>query len=229
MDESSLNQRKTAAFARLAATICHELGNPILGLKYLLDDFARRENLSEDEQKLIRLGQREIDRVRSLVIRLGAVYRPLVAPRQSCDLHQLIEASLADAQTICAAQGINLARNLWPEKLVAPVIAEKIRFVIDQLVENAIEAMPNGGVLTVSTAAKDGHVLISVGDTGHGLSSPHDERLFEPFFSTKQNENGTARGLGLSASYHIMAEHQGDIRFRRNRKRGCVFTMMLPW
>jgi len=225
-EESSRNQNKIAAIVRFAAIICHEFGNPILGLQYLLDDFARRENLSEDEQKLIRLGQQEIDRVRSLVVSLGAIYRPLIAPRQNCDLRELIEAALAGVEAARAGQGIRLAYNRWRRKLEAPVVAEKIRFVLDQLVQNAIEAMPDGGVLTVSAAVKGGHILISISDTGHGLPSSDEERLFEPFFSTKQN-NGAPRGFGLAASHHIMREHQGDLRFQR-KKRGCVFIMALP-
>jgi len=226
MNESPHNQSKTAAIARFAATICHEFGNPILGLQYLLDDFARRENLGDDEQRLIRLGQQELDRVRSLVVRLGALYRPLVAPRQDCDLHQLVEARLAAVEAVCAEQGIRLARRLSRQKLTTPVVAEKIGFVLGQLVDNAIEAMPDGGVLTVSSAVKGDHILIAVSDTGHGLSSPHEEQLFEPFFSTKQN--GAARGFGLAISYHIMSEHQGELRFQRKKKRGCIFTMALP-
>jgi signal transduction histidine kinase len=228
MNESSGNRSKTAAITRFAATICHEFGNPIIGLKYLLDDFAKRENLSDDEQKLIRLGQEEIDRVRSLVVRLGAVYRPLVAPRQDCDLHELIETTLAGVEAVCAGQGIRLVRRLSRQRLVAPVVAEKIGFVLGQLVENAIEAMADSGVLTISSAVKDGHILIAVSDTGRGLPSSCEERLFEPFFSSKQNVGGSARGFGLAVSYHIMAEHQGNLRFQRNKKRGCVFTMTLP-
>ncbi|MDR3088802.1 MAG: sensor histidine kinase [Desulfobulbaceae bacterium] len=221
---------RIAALARFTAIICHEFGNSFLGLKYLFDDLAAHGNLSEKDRKLLRLGRREIAAASEMIVRLQAVYRPLAEAKRDCDLHQTLEAALAASSCARAEQNIELEQILWRQGLVASVAAEKIRFVLDQLIENAIEAMPSGGILTVRSQVSDSHVLLSIGDTGGGLSRQHEERLFEPFFSTKEGESrqGGPRGFGLAISYHIVAEHGGRLLFMRNKERGCAFTMTLP-
>ena len=239
MAERLSGDGKAAVIARFAANISHELANPLLGLKYLFDNFAeRRGGFSASDQELLSLGRREVELISDTIVRLRALYQPLTAPRSRRDLHELVEASLAGLADARAARGIRLVCELWPDRLEASVVTEKIDFVIGQLVENAIEAMPDGGVLTVRSAIKDDRALISIGDTGNGLSWRDEQRLFEPFFSTKEDaaENGAAhgtqkkihRGFGLAVSQHIVIEHRGALYCRRNEEGGCIFTMALP-
>jgi signal transduction histidine kinase len=85
--------------------------------------------------------------------------------------------------------------------------------------------MPEGGTLHVSThLAKDGRLAMSFTDTGHGIAPEHRDRIFEPFFSSK--ENGT--GLGLSVSYNVAQRHGGEITFQSNQGQGTTFTVWLP-
>ena len=96
-----------------------------------------------------------------------------------------------------------------------------------ELLVNAANAMPQGGLIRLSASGQEGHLVkIQVADTGVGIEPENIERIFEPFFTTKQDWDG--KGLGLSNVYRIVSEHQGKIDVRSEPGRGCVFTITFP-
>jgi CheY-like chemotaxis protein len=121
-----------------------------------------------------------------------------------------------------------VAYDVRVETVPVPAVSadpSEIREVLINLVLNALDAMPDGGVVTLRTAAEGGHVLCAVSDTGIGMTEDVRRRVFDPFFTTKA-EKGT--GLGLSVAYGIITRHGGEIDVRSEPWRGSTFTIRLP-
>ncbi len=116
-------------------------------------------------------------------------------------------------------------------ELRAEIDRDQVMQVLTNLVNNAIDAMPNGGTLTLRTAADDRNIRIQVADTGTGIPPENRKKVFEPFFTTKGAGKGT--GLGLSVTYGIVKMHHGDIKLESNADpaggpTGTTFTVTLP-
>jgi signal transduction histidine kinase len=109
---------------------------------------------------------------------------------------------------------------------VAVFDPQQIQQVMINLIQNAVQAMPDGGKLHVGLAAADDHVVVTVRDTGVGIPPEHLARIFEPFFTTKPEGQGT--GMGLAVSYGIVARHQGQITVESEVGAGSIFTLRLP-
>jgi len=120
---------------------------------------------------------------------------------------------------------IALQRDILPNSPTVLATQGELEQVFLNLTLNAVEAMPQGGTLRVSSRlAKDGRLAVAFSDTGHGISPKHLDRIFEPFFSTK--EEGT--GLGLSISYNVVKRHGGEITVQSIVGKGTTFTVWLP-
>jgi two-component system NtrC family sensor kinase len=121
-------------------------------------------------------------------------------------------------------RNILLAENLDPHLPPVQIDPKTVRQAFLNIVKNSLEAMPDGGKLTVSTAHRDGKVEITIGDTGKGIAEENQDLVFTPFFSTKHG--GT--GLGLSITSHIVKEHRGTIGFESYAGLGTSFIIRLP-
>ncbi|HWT67014.1 MAG TPA: ATP-binding protein, partial [Terracidiphilus sp.] len=130
---------------------------------------------------------------------------------------RLFEPQLAQA-------GIAARLELDPQLRPVPADPEQITRVLRNLVLNAIDAMPDGGALTVRTAAQDGGARMEVSDTGQGLTAEECERLFTPYYTTKQH--GT--GLGLAIVQSVVADHAGTIAVESRKEGGAMFILTLP-
>ena len=143
------------------------------------------------------------------------------------NLTELAEAALRIHRRKIEAKEVHLVKDL-PRDLVAEVRMGEILQVISNLIVNAVDALPNGGILSLRVRKVQGKVRISVADNGHGIPAEYSRKIFQPFFTTKQ-ENGT--GLGLAISKKIIERHNGVIRMRssaRPGKSGTIFHVCLP-
>lgn len=104
--------------------------------------------------------------------------------------------------------------------------SQHIEQVIINLVLNAIDAMPRGGLLKISTSLKNSSAIVEIKDTGEGISPENIDKIFDPFFTTKEPGKGT--GLGLSVSYNIIKEHGGNISVESEVNGGTKFTIAIP-
>jgi signal transduction histidine kinase len=129
-------------------------------------------------------------------------------------------------ETLARTRKVVLVRSLSTE--IGPILVDagQIQQVVINLGVNAIDAMPQGGTLTVGLARKDDHAEISVQDTGTGISPEIRERIFDAFFTTKEEGKGT--GLGLSLISSIVKNHQGSIDLQSEVGKGSTFTVRLP-
>jgi signal transduction histidine kinase len=139
------------------------------------------------------------------------------------DLNTVITDVLSLLEHQLAMQHVKVRRELHADRLVVQGFEHKLQQVFLNLFLNAKDAMPKGGWLSVTTALREGKVLVEVGDTGSGIPTEHLTRIYDPFFTTKAVGHGS--GLGLSITYGIVREHQGSIDCESNIGQGTRFVL----
>ncbi|HEY58773.1 MAG TPA: GAF domain-containing protein [Anaerolineae bacterium] len=216
---------KLATMGRLMAVIAHEVNNPLQAVLTSLH-LARRSGLPQEQrEEYLNLAEKELHRLRETVRRMLAYYRPEEVERRPVALSQVVDRVLELVEGQCRRQRV-LVRRQVPEGL--PLVlgnAGQLQQVVLNLVINALEAMPGGGVLTVRGWTEEGKVVLEIRDTGPGVPAEVRERLFEPFVSTKAN--GT--GLGLAVSYGIVTAHAGTLTYCATEDQdGACFRIVLP-
>jgi PAS domain S-box-containing protein len=220
---------RMAAIGRLAASIAHEVNNPleaILNLTYLL---ARHPSLDPEARGYTELLLNEVMRVGEITRRTLSFYRDTSAPLE-IDITSLVDAALKLHQPLMEQRSIRLDARFIRPALVCGRPGE-LRQVFTNLVGNAIDALPQGGRIRVSVnSGLNGEgACITIADNGSGIPSNLCEKIFEPFFTTKRSK-GT--GLGLWISQSIIRKYGGHIRLRSwtapNLKTGTVFRICMP-
>lgn len=218
--------QKMEAVGKLAASIAHEFGNPLLGISFALRDVQRRLDRDAEAQELLRLAGNECNRMRKLIRDLQQFNRPSTGRKTVFDVHRLLEEILTLHRNFLDKKKITLVRAYDRHPLCIDAIEDQIRQVFINLIINAADAMAaHGGVLILRTAKDNGRVVVCVEDSGPGIAPEHFGRIFEPFFTTKAAIEGS--GLGLPVSYGIVRAHGGGIEVRSEPGR-TVFLVDLP-
>ena len=231
--ESALIQNeKLAAVGRLAASISHEINNPLESVTNLLYLARLSSALPDEVRGYLDMADHELARVSQIVSHTLRFHRQSTKPR-SMTAEALLEPSLGLYAGRLANAGVDLSVQHGSDNAITCYEGE-IRQVLNNLISNAIEAMKTGGRLIVRSGRarswKNGSpgIRITVADTGHGMAPQVQSRLFEAFYTTK-GENGT--GLGLWISRGIVEKHFGSLRMRSSVQPGrssSVFRMFLP-
>ena len=219
-----LQSEKLASIGQLAAGIAHEIRNPLTGISLLLDDLHDRAPLSNNERELLRKALDEIERMERLITSLLSFAAPPRAELRSGDLSKAVASLVLLVRRPCEKQGVVLKLDLDNELPPCRFDAEKLQQALLNLVKNALEAMPDGGELTIRVCSEQGWNLISVGDSGPGIEADDQQLLFEPFFTRK----GAGTGLGLSITKRIIEEHGGSLVVASSPGQGACFTVRLP-
>ncbi len=232
--EEMLRQtEKLAVAGRLAASIAHEINNPLEAITNCLYLISTSE-LPNDCRSYVEMAQGELNRVTQITVQTLRFYRRSSRPAPM-DVHELIEGVLALFHSRIVAANITVERAFKANLLVFAHDGE-IRQVIVNLVSNAIDALVQGGRIlvrtSVATEPREGRrgLRVTVADDGIGMDAATRSRIFEPFFSTK---GITGAGLGLWVSREIMGKHGGSLRVRsRPRTEDCrggaIFTLFIP-
>ncbi len=223
---------KLAALGKLSAGIAHEIRNPLTSIKILIHSLADPGATESSRDKDLKVIEAEIERVNKIIRQFLDFARPRPPFLETADARKLIEETLALVGYEIESQGVELARE--DERDLPPVSMdrEQMKQVLLNLILNALQAMPGGGKLRIQTLllapgkgrGTGGAVEIRVQDTGEGIPAEIQNKIFEPFFSTK--EEGI--GLGLSVAQRIVEEHQGKIRVESGEGRGTLFSITLP-
>lgn len=223
-----LHAEKLTALGRLSASIAHEFGNPLMGIKYLLEDFTQRLQLSKDDRELMQIGLDECNRMKSLMKDLHQLDKPSSGKMSKFDLHRTIGNVLTFQKKLFKTKKIQVKKELQESPLVITAVEDQITQVLINLLINAGDAISvdEGGEITISTHSTENLVTVLVHDTGSGIPIENQERIFEPFFSTKPEVEGT--GLGLATSYGIITSHGGTISCSSSPEKGTIFKIQLP-
>ncbi len=221
-----IQSAKLAAIGELAANIAHEINNPltsVLGFaSYLAEQAQPGDSMREELTMILEEATRARDIVRDL---LDFSRRREFTP-EPADLNAVVEQTVAMLRRQGALDTIALREIYAPDLPMVEVDVPRIKQVFLNIINNAIHAMPNGGSLTLRTAAADTVVKVEFTDTGTGIAPDHLDKIFDPFFTTKPEVSGT--GLGLSVSLGIVQSHGGSIEAKSEVGKGSTFTVTLP-
>jgi len=221
-----IQSEKLAAIGQLTAGIVHDVRNPLTVIRALTE-------LLQEEKELDPNWREQLDAIRTNASRANIIVSDLLKfSRQSApeltyrDLRETVEAALRLTAYLARTASVTLVSELPPAPVNLYYDPPQIEQVLINLIQNAIHAMPRGGMLKVGLCP-DGHAAaIRVQDTGIGIPPENLGRIFDPFFTTKPEGEGT--GLGLSVGYGIVSNHGGDINVESVVGLGTTFTVVLP-
>lgn len=224
---------KMASLGKLAATVAHELNNPLEGIlnyaKLLKKRFAKTPpppEIARDVNDELNLIAGEANRCGTIVKNLLLFSRQPAGDIVSADLREAITNSVRLIDHHLDINNIKLSLHLPQTPVSAECNLQQIQQLLLALEMNAVEAMSGGGELRISLRQTNGACTIEISDTGNGILADDLPHIFEPFFSTKKS--GTGTGLGLSVAFGIVERHYGTISVESEPQKGTVFTVTLP-
>jgi len=228
--EQLIRSEKMAALGQLSAGIAHEIRTPLTSIKIFIQSLEKEIDLDSDRKEDFKIIKKEIDRINENVIRFLNFARPQDPQLQEVNINALVMETL----TLLAAKiknvGIQLNISLPEDSPPVEGDPKQLSQVFLNLLLNAIEAMPHGGLLTIRSTSKviphtqDEMIQLLIQDTGCGIPEKDRPYLFDPFFTTK--DAGT--GLGLSIVYSIVQKHNGQIEVESETGKGSSFIVSLP-
>jgi two-component system sensor histidine kinase PilS (NtrC family) len=225
LEETSRRQDRMAAVGRLAASIAHEIRNPLAAMRGSIQMLRSEMEGDTEQAQLMEIILRESDRLNKIVADYLNYARPRPAELKNVDISALVADTFKLLRNSAElSPGHVLEEDLPDRPAIVSGDPEQLKQVFWNIARNALKSMPDGGKLSVSLVAVDGNrQRLSFSDTGCGMSPEQVERLFEPFTSTT---GGT--GLGLSIVYQIIRDHSGTINVRSRLGEGTTITVELP-
>jgi len=230
--ERLLQAERVAAWRELARRLAHELKNPLFPLQLTVENLVRaRQQSPEQFEEVFRESARtllaEISNLKGIIGRFSEFSKMPQPQLHPVQVNEVIQGVVQLFQAQLEAPGrakISCDLQLDPHLGLVEADAELLHRAISNLVLNAMDAMPQGGALTICTQNADGSVRIEVADTGSGLTPEECERIFTPYYTSKQH--GT--GLGLAIVQSVVSDHGGRIRVESNPGQGTTFVIELP-
>ncbi len=230
-----IQEDRMISLGRLVASCVHEINNPIQGLltfSRLMEEIMDERELSPDDlgefRAFLSLMSGELERCGDLVSGLLSFSREAATQFRHIDLNEALGSVISLTRHKMKLQDINLYEELSSIPLIVRGDINQLQQCFLNLIFNAFEAMPQGGLLTVTsrldTATK--YARVEIQDTGSGIPSENLSRVFEPFFTTRGEGKGT--GLGLSIVYGVVKSHKGDVKVKSEMGKGSVFTLTFP-
>ncbi len=219
-----IQSEKLASIGQLTAGIVHDVKNPFAVIMGMSEVLAEDENLDEATRHGLKVIRESAVKGNTIVSDLLKFARQSKPEMRTMDMRETIQTSMR--LTAYLTRRYNTVADLPENPLLVTYDAQQIEQVLINMIHNAIQAMPNGGSLTLSLKQVDETAQISIQDSGSGISPEHLKRIFDPFFTTKKEGEGT--GLGLSVSYGIIANHRGKIDVESELGKGTKFTIVLP-
>lgn len=222
-EESVLSER-LAFTGRIAASIAHEIRNPLSNVSMSVQQLKAAFSEEGPWARHIEIIIRNTERINFLITELLNCARPPKLNIQPHDIHEILEGVLESIKTKVLSQKIEVRKRFFPGLSVINGDKEQINRVFSNVMINALESMPDGGRMTIATGIEGKFFVVRIRDTGEGIPEEDIIRIFDPFFSTKTS----GVGLGLSITYGIVVSHGGTIGVESERKKGTLFTISLP-
>ncbi|TVP95251.1 MAG: PAS domain-containing sensor histidine kinase [Planctomycetaceae bacterium] len=228
LERKQVQMEKLAALGQLAASVAHEINNPLAGIRNALTLIRSDQAEDHPHQEIFDLIDKEIDRMSGIVAQMYQSYRRQTSPAHRFDLGVVIREVLYFLTPLARDRQVRLENRCGTKPAPVELPEDEIKQVIYNLVRNAIQASPGGHLVEVHLADSSDHYRIDVTDQGTGISEQDLPAIFEPFFSTKGNDSGTGMGLGLSVSQAIIESLGGKIEVQTQVGRGSRFLAFIP-
>lgn len=218
-----LQSEKLASIGLLASGVAHEINNPVATISVSAESLLETEPQPE-RRRFLQAILEESERIGGIVRQLLHFDRGGHVHFADCDLAAVVDQALEEARWEAERSGVEVRRHGSLSGVVVLGQCDQLRRAFGNIIDNAIRAMPEGGRLDVGAEARDSHVSLWFRDTGGGIPPENLDRIFDPFFSTR--EVGEGFGLGLSVTYEIVRRHGGEISVESGRG-GTTFTVKL--
>ncbi len=219
--------QKMESIGRLSASVAHEFGNPLVGINWLLMDIQNIPNLDESKRELIAVGLNECQKMRNLITNFQAFVQPSSDEKTDYDINRIITDILLLYRKYIESKNVDIETDCHQNLPRIKIVKDQIHQVLVNILMNALDALgEDKRKISISTLPKDNQVIIVIEDAGCGIEAGNLEHIFEPFFSTKPEVEGT--GMGLYVSYMIIKKHNGEILVESEIGKGSKFTISLP-
>jgi two-component system, NtrC family, sensor kinase len=217
---------KLSSIGMLAAGVAHEVNTPLAVISTYAQMLAKQVSGDDQKSKLLEKIAKQTFRASEIVNSLLNFSRTARSDHEDVSLNRVITETVSLVAHQIERAGVRTTLNLQPDLPSIKGNANKLQQVFLNLVLNARDAMPEGGLVTVKSWTEQGTVHVQVGDTGQGIAPEHLTRIYDPFFTTKPGRKGT--GLGLSVTYGIVQEHGGSIDVQSTPGAGTLFHLEFP-
>ncbi|HMD14300.1 MAG TPA: ATP-binding protein [Bacteroidota bacterium] len=223
-----VKSERLAVTGKLTAQLSHEINNPIHNIKSSLQTVLKRIGPQSPDHELLDVAYEEVERLANLTRQMLDVYRLSMAPLQRVplNLNEVIQEVITSSTPSLNEKGVKTRLNLSHSLPNIFGSRDKLKQVFLNLIMNAQDAMPSGGLITIVSASKDGCIVVDVIDSGIGIQPEHINRIFDAFFTTKNTVSGV--GLGLSVTYGIVKQHDGTISVQSTVGKGTTFSLSFP-
>ncbi|HZS07121.1 MAG TPA: ATP-binding protein [Blastocatellia bacterium] len=227
LERALAERERLASLGQMAATVAHEIKNPLSAIKSITQVMREDEQVSREYARDLDLITGEVDRLSRSVSQLLSFSRPAVVAASPARLSEVVSNALLPAHSETAERGVEVTANLPADPVLDGVTVTAMREILGNLLLNAVQATGRGGRVTIESGTdSDGRLRVSVTDEGIGVPRAMQEKVFEPFFTTKQR--GT--GLGLAIVARRARDIDADIRLTSpaQGERGTIFALTLP-
>ena len=228
LEEQLQVSEKMASIGVLVAGVAHEVNTPLTGISSFTQMLLKRADPESSSSQLLKKIERQTFRAAKIVNSLLNLSRPATATDEHVpfDINTIIGDVLTLLEHQFAANTIKIVREPSPQPALVLGSESKLQQIFLNLFLNALDAMPRGGWLSITTRFDGNQIGIEVSDTGHGIAPEHLARIYDPFFTTKAT--GQSIGLGLSITYGIVKEHKGSLVCESTIGKGTCFTIEFP-
>ncbi|MCS0673893.1 PAS domain S-box protein [Cytobacillus firmus] len=216
-------QDKLAAVGQLAAGVAHEIRNPLTTMKGYTE-FLQLDETHEERQEYLSIILDEIDRVNNIVEDFMVLAKPKAAELEERDIIPIIKNVVSFLEFEARKKDVKIGFEYEQDIIQIECDENRLKQVFLNFIKNGIEAMPDGGDITVRAGIINNQVQIAIQDTGVGIPQEKLKKIGEPFFTTKKNGNG----LGLMVSFKIIESHNGKVFIESELNKGTTFNIVLP-